>query len=224
MLAGVDGYKNGWVAAVDFEDGSTRVKTYPNFGALLEDRSLTLIVVDIPIGLPEEGARRCDREARRFLRQGRGSCVFPAPIRAMLKANDWGEACQARMEREGKKCSMQVVAIIPKIREANEAMTPELQLRVREGHPEVSFAMMNEERPMRSRKMTKQGKLDRIQLLVGSFPDLAAHLRTVPGASSDILDAYACLWTARRIGAMRARIFPHEREQDSAGMNMEIVA
>ena len=31
MLAGVDGIRNGWIAAILNEDGSTEVQTFPTF-------------------------------------------------------------------------------------------------------------------------------------------------------------------------------------------------
>src|SRR5262249_22667826 len=49
-------------------------------GELLHDLPQeSLLAIDIPIGLADRGARRCDVEARRCLGPGRGSSVFPAP-------------------------------------------------------------------------------------------------------------------------------------------------
>jgi predicted RNase H-like nuclease len=57
MLAGVDGYKHGWIAAILNDHGSTEVKAFRTFRSLQDDKSLRLIVIDIPIGLPDIGAR-----------------------------------------------------------------------------------------------------------------------------------------------------------------------
>lgn len=225
MLAGVDGIRNGWIAAILREDGSTEVQTFPTFRSLNEDTTLASIVIDIPIGLPDYGARACDQEARRSLGQPRGSSVFPAPIRSMLTAHDWEDACRIRWEREGKKCSKQVAAILPKIREVDGAMTRDLQKRIREGHPEVSFFMMNRERPVVSGKKTRLGKSERLALLVPCFPDIKRNLQVKPRALwVDILDAYACLWTAKRIATNQAKSFPQDRIHDDVGLIMEIVA
>jgi predicted RNase H-like nuclease len=86
MLAGIDGDKNGWIAAIEVRPGETVVRAYPNFRSILDDSSLTLVVIDIPIGLLDHGARTCDVEARRLLGRDRGSSVFPSPIRTMLDA------------------------------------------------------------------------------------------------------------------------------------------
>lgn len=225
MLAGVDGFKNGWIAAILCEDGTTEVEIFATFRLLRDDKTLASIVVDIPIGLPDYGARSCDQEARKCLGPLRGSSVFPAPIRSMLTAHDWNDACRIRFEREGKKCSKQVVAILPKIREVDEVMTGDFQKRIREGHPEVSFFMMNRERPVASRKKTTQGKLERLTLLLPSFPDIEKNLQSKPRAVwVDILDAYACLWTAKRIATNESKSFPRDRIQDGVGLIMEIVA
>lgn len=225
MLAGVDGIRNGWIAAILREDGSTEVKTFPNFRSLEDENSLALIVIDIPIGLPDYCARACDQETRKRLGQPRGSSVFPAPIRSMLLAHDWEDACRIRLEQEGKKCSRQVVGILPKIREVDEAMTGDFQKRIREGHPEVSFFLMNRERPVASPKKTKQGQLERLALLVPYFPDIERNLQAEPRAVSvDILDAYACLWTAKRIATNKSKSFPNDKIQDGVGLIMEIVA
>ncbi len=224
MLEGVDGYKNGWIAVFLHDDGSTQVKTFPTFRLLQDDTSLALVVIDIPIGLPDYGARVCDQETRKCLGRPRGSSVFPAPIRSMLVAHDWEDACHSRFEREGKKCSKQVAAILPKIREVDEAMTGDLQQRIREGHPEISFAMMNDGRPMTFPKKTKEGQSERLDLLVPYFPDIQRHLQAVRGASVDILDAYSCLWTAQRVATNQSKSFPKDRIQDTVGLYMKIVA
>ena len=223
MLAGVDGYKGGWIAAVDREVGSTAVTTYASFSLLLGDADLTQIVIDIPIGLLDSGPRACDLAARRLLGPRRSS-VFPAPIRPVLKARSREEACAIWQNIEGKKCPQQLWWILHKIREADEGMTPDLQRRIREGHPELCFTMMNGGRPMSFRKTRRYGRAERLALLEPHFPDIVQHLKDVPGATTDILDAYACLWTARRIKTGLAVSLPQEEERDSRGLRAEIVA
>jgi predicted RNase H-like nuclease len=80
MIAGVDGYKHGWVAAMEVGGGATRVATFGSFSALLTQKDLCLIVIDIPIGLLQSGSRTCDQEARKVLGFPRRSSVFPAPV------------------------------------------------------------------------------------------------------------------------------------------------
>ena len=224
MIAGVDGYPDGWVAASDRGGGTTTVAGFDSFSALLARANLFLIVIDIPIGLLPSGSRRCDQEARKVLGFPRRSSVFPAPLRQMLKARNWEEACAIRLGIDGKRCSRQVVGIMPKIREVDEGMKPDLQRRVREGHPEVSFALMNGGRAMQHRKSSPEGRRERLRLLGPHFPDIRGNLSKIPGAATDILDAYALLWTVRRIARHQAVVLPPDPEMDMRGLRAEIVA
>ncbi|MGH7260536.1 MAG: DUF429 domain-containing protein, partial [Nitrospiraceae bacterium] len=170
-VAGVDGCKNGWVVAVDVGGGRTIPRFYPSFAALVADKTLSLIVIDIPIGLLPQGPRQCDLQARRMLPRFRKSSVFPAPLRPMLKAESWDEAKEIRLTIEGKGWTHQAFGILKKIREVDQVMTQDLQQRVREGHPEVAFLAMNGNRPVVTRKGTKQGRQERMHLISRFFPD-----------------------------------------------------
>ena len=224
MIAGVDGYKRGWVAAIDLGNGYTDVAPFPVFSDLLAGSEPTLIAIDVPIGLRAKEDRRCDLLARKLLGRSRGSSVFPAPVQSMLKARSWEEACRIRLKVQGKRCSKQVVGIIPKIREVDRLMTPDLQKRVFECHPEVSFALMNSGDPMTFRKSTREGRKERVRLLIQQFPDVQENLSRVSGAASDIIDAYACLWTARRVLHGEAVRLPSDPEVNRRGLRAEIVA
>ena len=142
----------------------------------------------------------------------------------MLAARDQKEASDLRYAAEGKRCSVQLAAILPKIRQIDQLMTPEMQLRVREGHPEVTFAVMNDDHPMLFPKRLQAGRVERIALLSSSFPDLATRLAEVGPLSGDAIDAYAMLWTAQRMVAGSARVLTQDGEVDSRGLRMEIVA
>jgi predicted RNase H-like nuclease len=79
-IYGLDGCKDGWIGiAEDLESGLLSWDVYDELADLLKiDPHPGVIAIDIPIGLPEKGARSCDREARRLLGRPRGSSVFPA--------------------------------------------------------------------------------------------------------------------------------------------------
>ena len=73
LVAGVDACREGWVAvalgvpARAREAGGLEVTLASDFASLLERLGpVKLIAVDIPIGLPEDGFRELDREARRM--------------------------------------------------------------------------------------------------------------------------------------------------------------
>lgn len=81
------------------------------------------LVLDVPIGLLDRGPRLVDTEARRRLGR-RASSVFPAPLRPMLEAATWEEACRIGERADGRRCSRQTVGILPRIRAVDRRMTP----------------------------------------------------------------------------------------------------
>ena len=223
-LAGVDGTRGGWLAA-KLTGSRIELSFHPTFGEIVADRGHELILVDVPIGLPDRGSRGADIEARQVL-QARRSSVFPAPLRPMLAATTWREACEVRFAVEGKKCSKQTFAIMDKIAEVDALIRPGLQDRVIEAHPEVSFTFANAMTPMRERKASSGGRRQRIELLEDLFPGVRALIETQPrGVWLDCADALACLWTAARVRDGRATHLPlGVEESDSHGLRMEIVA
>jgi predicted RNase H-like nuclease len=110
-------------------------------------------------------------------------------------------------------------------------MTPGLQARVFEVHPEVAFWAMNGERALDEPKKVKSrpygpGLARRRELLAAAGYDLGViasfRLRTSEGGEDDVLDALACSWTAARIARGVARRFPAEPPVDGQGLRMEI--
>lgn len=107
-----------------------------------------LVAVDIPIGLLdafEIGGRCCDRNARMLLGV-RGSSVFPAPVRPVLAAPSYVDACDRSRKSApaGKAISKQSFAICGKIAEVDHLLRARRDLLdiVREVHPEVCFLEM----------------------------------------------------------------------------------
>lgn len=223
MIAGLDGCRDGWMAAIE-ENGVTRLRLLGSLQSLLEDPDLIAAIIDIPIGLPETGPRSCDLRARQLLRPPRASSVFPAPIRSMLSARDHGEASRIRFALEGKRCSVQLAAILPKIRDVDSYLNPERQRYVREGHPEVTFAIMNAGQAMLHPKRRPAGREERIGLLRGHFPDVLTALAVFGRFEEDAVDAYAMLWSARRLVENASQTIPLAPDLDRRGLRMEIVA
>ena len=223
-LAGVDGCVGGWIVVEQDGDGLTQHRLFTSFEEIVA-RAYTAVVIDVPIGLLDAGSRDCDFMARRMLGRRRNS-VFPAPIRAMLEAESYEEVCRARERVDGKRCSRQLFAILPKIREVDAGMTPPLQSTIREGHPEVSFAMMNCGRAMHHYKGTAEGRSERVSLLSRDFPEIESKLASLSRRSlaGDLVDAYALLWSARRLAARTNATLPNHAQSDQRGLRAEMVA
>ncbi|HEY3110435.1 MAG TPA: DUF429 domain-containing protein, partial [Chloroflexota bacterium] len=186
------------------------------------------IGVDIPIGLAWEGPRACDRAARQRLGPRRSS-VFNPPTRrllALIESAATYQAANALAWRDlGHGIGVQAFNIFAKIREVDAPMTPELQSRVREVHPELCFAAMRGA-PCTHPKKSAAGAAERLAALRASCAWLGAGApRSPPGAASDdLLDALAVAWTAERIAGGAAETRPAEPELDPRGLRMEMLA
>jgi predicted RNase H-like nuclease len=176
FVAGVDGCPGGWVAfkvSLGSLDIDVEVVDLP---AILRDRprGLAALAIDIPIGLLDV-SRACDRAARKLLGRVRGSSVFPASCRAALEATEYRLACEINQQRSGRKLSKQAWCIGPKIKAADDAITPADQDWAFEVHPEVSFWAMNNCRPITHGKKSREGKAERLELLHRLFPRITSE-------------------------------------------------
>jgi predicted RNase H-like nuclease len=229
---GVDACKAGWFSLCRI-GGVARVVAglFPSFAEMVDQvPGRAVIAVDIPIGLPEAGSRACDVEARKALGRGRGSSVFTPPLRPALAAPSWEAASQITKQVSGRGLTRQSWALAPRIREVDAVLAarPDLRSRIREVHPELSFWAWNDGRAMAASKRADDGRRERRQLVDATFG--AATYDTIRDklprkdvADDDILDAFAALWTAGRIGAGEARTLPDAPPRDGAGRPMEIV-
>jgi predicted RNase H-like nuclease len=229
-LIGVDGCAGGWIAALRDPRGVIACRRITALAELFDDSVHPKVVaVDVPIGLPDSGARKCDKEARTLLGPRRSS-VFPAPIRPILTARLHPEASTLRRQIEGKGVSLRAWAIVPKIIEVDCFLRTHARARevVREVHPEVSFLFLNGGRPMIYPKTTAVGRAERLSILRtwgGSLVDDAMAWRTGVGCKADdMLDALVALWTAERIARGAAISIPAEPPVDKCGLRMEIMA
>lgn len=229
IVAGADGCPAGWIGIFkDLATGEATPRLAVNAPELLEPPALSVLTIDIPIGLPERGSRACDLEARRRLGI-RASSVFPAPVRGVLHADSREQANEIGVRTDGRRLSQQLWAIVPKVREVDALFEVHggLQDRVREVHPELSFWAWNGGQPMQHPKRSSQGRDDRRQLVERSYPGVFEVVRSSftkrQVADDDILDACAALWTAERIAAGAAESIPTTIEHDGRGLRMEIV-
>lgn len=226
MVVGVDGCRQGWICFfVGVRSRKTRALFLRKIKDLLGSRPKpTVVAVDIPIGLVESGARSCDVAARRLLGKPRSSSVFPAPIRGVLPAASYEEACRLGRLKYGKALSKQADALRPKIREVDAVITPGKQKWVREVHPEVCFWAMNNKAAMKHKKSSPQGREERLALLRKYFPAIDSHLVEVRGKCQphDVIDAAGAAWTAVRLVNREAKTVS-DRELDRKGLRIEIV-
>ena len=195
-VAGVDGTKGGWVA-ITLEDGRfASDHILPLETSFDELGDVDVIAIDVPIGF---GPRDADRAARTFL-SGAASTVFPTPARELLE----------RPFGPGLGISAQAHALGPRIIHVTHLAATDP--RIREVHPEVSFRAMNAGRPLRNRKKSAGGALERIALLHRHGNDLESLTATAAAPLDDVLDAAAAAWSARRIAGGEGLSLPDPPE------------
>ena len=231
IIAGADGCRAGWICVTQDQDtGVIRSGVYPDANALIfQEPEPVVLALDIPIGLSEAGPRLCDQEARKHLAPLRHSSTFSPSIRSALHAETRAEASTLMQLTDGRRVSVQAWGIVPKIREVDAILCaePQLQGRVREGHPEVSFWAWNRNRPMAFAKRTRAGREERVRQVRRSFRNAFESIRCLyrvsDVADDDILDALALLWTAERIECGISEGLPQKPPTDEAGLRMEIM-
>jgi predicted RNase H-like nuclease len=204
LVAGVDGYRRGWVAVELDPSGDVQVSTHPSFSEVLSSQA-RVIAVDIPIDPPGLGSRATDAGARAFVGGSRASSVFPTPPRAALEARTFAEANEIARTVTGKGISQQAFGLARKILEVHTLA--DVDERVIEMHPEVSFRELAGA-PVLESKHTAAGLARRRELLAAAGIVLPGAVPGVPEA--DLLDAAAGAWTAARYAAGTAKPVPPE--------------
>ena len=232
-VVGLDGCAGGWFAvwagvetALDYALYDTLEKVFSAHDDA--DR----LLVDIPIGLTNDGPRTCDKEARKRLGL-RGVSVFPAPCRAVVEYRQQvGDAASydraSRLQREflDSGISQQAWNITDKIAAMDAYLrnySPAVD--VYESHPECCFAALNNGYPIAHSKSDQTGRAARFAVLDSHVDGWEACYQTAcedyyfnQVARDDIIDAMVLVAAGRRSLAS----IP-ERPPEVDGLTMQIV-
>ena len=237
-FVGVDGCPRGWFSVGFNASGEYELEAFSSFAGLVDHYAAAkLILVDMPIGLPEGPAERlCDPEARKALGKPRNTSVFRAPTRQATEylADNSGnvdgtKAVQIEITR--KSLADQAIAIMPKIAEVDRVMLAR-QPSVREVHPEICFWALNNRHPMKFRKKKSEGVEERLCVLErveprarNIFDEGCTSFRRKDVAKDDILDALAAAVTAHRGWPDQLQALPENdaHQKDGRGLPMEMV-
>ena len=207
-VVGVDGCPGGWFAVWN-RGSELAYHAYKRFADLWDaHNAATLILVDIPIGIPACPAqfpRECDATAQ--ARLGRRSCtVFRVPMEVALAEPDYAKASALHRKLTSRGISRQVHAIREKMSEANSflADNPKAQIVVAESHPELCFLALRGS-PVPIGKKKTEGFSLRLALLKNEdarSADICAeasaeYTRAVVGRD-DILDALVLFLAAQQ--------------------------
>ena len=232
MVLGVDGWKGSWVGAY-VQDGVVTWR-HGRFAELLsldpdgptdatDLADLAVVGVDIPIGLAEQGPRRCDLAARAALGRA-ASRVFLMPPRFALEAPSQAAANRLLRAADEPGCSAQTWGLRAAVLEVAAYVENHTHDRVVEVHPELAFLHLagNVLPP----KKTARGVAARITALSGWVDAIDALGRAPERVPvDDALDALAAAWTAHRVATETATAYPeHGARTDRDGRPMVIHA
>ena len=230
MLAGVDGCRGGWLVVMS---SSWPCKQTPialicrDFETVLKiTKDCSHLCIDIPIGLPSGAeVRGCDKTAQSLLGAKRNSCVFLAPPRECLKAGCPTDFQKLHQVERNKGAGLPVWGILEKIREVDELMTPELQRRVLEYHPELAW--WRAAGTVLESKHKTAGIAQRQKILNASVPDVDVLLLWISRLGraakiDDLFDALIGLSVAERAKNNCACLVPNKPELDDHGLSMQM--
>jgi predicted RNase H-like nuclease len=221
-----------WVAVAFDGDGLDHAAVFDEIGDLwlqYEDRA-ERILLDVPIGLVEEGSaeRPCDRLAREVLGPRR-SAVFTPPVREATRKRRYPAAKRVTERKTGQSLTKQAFAISDDIAAVDELLQelPEARDVVAEAHPEVCFRAFAGE-PLQFSKLTAGGYAERMRALAefdrDAPPVVQSAAEATGGASvgiDDVLDAVVLAYTARP-GPGRLRTLPADPPTDATGLPMSM--
>jgi threonine dehydratase len=233
-IAGIDGCPAGWMLVLAPLEGpfTPRLVVLPHLtdiGAL--GLPMAALAIDMPIGLPDriEGPGRGAERAVRKLLGARQSSVFSIPVRAAVEALEYRAACSAAEAGSDppRKIAKQAFNLFPKIRELDSWLRGDVPpgFPVVETHPELVFRHLKG-MPLEHPKKTPEGKTERRALLLaaGIPVEQLAVLPPKGAGQDDLIDAWACLITARRLTEGTAKPHPENFERDRFGLPMAIFA
>jgi predicted RNase H-like nuclease len=83
---------------------------------------------------------------------------------------------------------------------------------------------MRDGTPIAAGKKKSDGRKQRYDIVCMLFPDAKDRMAEYQSNRENVLDAYALLWTARRVQQHKQRGFPLESAIDQFGLTMQIVA
>lgn len=215
-----------WVAVAYDADGLAGATVHEEIGDLWRayGERATGILVDVPMGLPEERPRRCDALARDLLGP-RAVAVLDPPVREAARKRRFRAAARAHERATDQSLSeaafhrreaiLLVDELLAEVPEARDVLAP--------GHPELCFRAFAGD-PLERDPTTAGGYAERLRTLASvdhdAPPALLAASEEIGGESVEVADTMAAMalaYTARP-GGGELRTLPAEPESDEEGV------
>jgi predicted RNase H-like nuclease len=235
-VTGVDACRRGWVAvsleeaavslqaaAVSLEAAgpAVTIRADASLAALLaqclDPDGVSVVGIDMPLGVLEMGWRQADGAARGLLGPRRSS-VFAIPPLPVWAEASYPAANQRCRDLTGQGFSVQAWGLRVKLLEANQYRET-CGHPLYEVHPELAFSAMAGQ-PLAASKHTAAGRDLRRELLARAGIEIPAL--TPATLAGDVLDAAAVAWSARRIATGQAVTVPSQPQHDRQGREIAI--
>lgn len=231
LFAGIDSCEAGWVCVNLYESSSNlniEIEIKANITEVWNHFEkagcLELALIDIPIGLPSLGSKRCcDEEGKEIVGLMKKS-IFNAPSEEEVSfwesfdennKPNFKTFRKAIQEKHGNTNvnNTQAYCIVPKISELRRFLQTNSNARsyIHESHPEVCFAYLGS-RQLFEPKSKFFGMLDRIEILFNTEKELRNVSECLfreykKTNTDDVLDATALAVMARKINSNRVVSF-----------------
>ncbi len=233
MYVGVDWSAGSWLAVAFDSEGYAGTRVFEEVGDLWYhyEETAERILIDVPIGLIEEGSdgRRCDALARQVV-GSRAPSVFTPPVREATRKRRYPAAKRVHERKTGTSLSKQAFALSDSIAAVDDLVrnVPEARMTFRESHPEVCFRALAG-KPLEHSKKKAAGYAERMRTLAAfdtdAPPTVQAVAEETDGADvavDDVLDAVVLAYTAHP-GPGSLFSLPPDPQTDSKGLPMEII-
>jgi predicted RNase H-like nuclease len=147
--------------------------------------------------------------------------INPIPSRAALRATNRDDVLKLEpwMNRDDFRR-------LRWLREAEREIQPYHQRSFYSANPDLSFYVMNGDRPLKTSPFHDDGRMERLGLIRDRLPGIDEVITRVPpgGAGpTHMVQAAAMLWTARRASGRAVSRLPADPTWDINGMRVELV-
>lgn len=240
FVAGVDWAGGKWLAVTFRDESYAGCILEEDFeGFWKKDQTPDLVLVDVPIGLPEDQKTRTDRERVDSLVRsvtGRPRSVFPVPSRgaarvAYKEGAEYEEVARVNQRDIGKGLNKQSYHITHGIGEIDTLLENHEQARTKtvESHPELCFRTLLG-RQLQHPKNTAAGVGERLNALRNQIPEPGTLLEQITGDLvgqstdvdiDDVLDALVLGLVASRTKD-ELMYLPEDWKTDPEGLPMRM--
>ena len=230
LYVGVDWSDGSWLAVAFDHSGLDHAAVFEEIGdcwVRYEDRA-TRVLVDVPIGLIEEGegGRRCDDLAKSVLGPMASAYVTP-PVREATRKRRYPAAQRVNERKAGRGITEAAFEMSDAIAAVDELVqnVPEASTAFAESRPEICFRAFAGE-PLEHEKTTAAGYAERMRTLAHHDRDAPPIVQAAAAATNgheiavaDVLDGVALAYTAAPTGG-ELRTLPSDPPSDSHGLPM----